>query len=204
MPSIEALDTMTTTTLITNNQSRHTVEEEDDEFFGCQSDDNDDNDHKNSTPPAMAAATTAASTFVSVSTDALGQQETKSQEAHFWKIGYHEAHEDYSHEKLQEGFEFGYRNSIGGSIRLGELLGRYAYRHHRHPVNKSHGVKEVNGKGMKKLNGDGSANGSGGAPVRILKGYLEKEQVKDAMDMDTESIKHGMDQVERNLHLAST
>lgn len=181
---------MTTTTCITNNQSRNAVqvEEEDDEFFGCQSDDEDD---KNSTPAMSAAAsifprTTSVSVSV-VSTDALGQQETKSQEEHFWKIGYHETHENYSHEKLQEGFEFGYRNSIEGSIRLGELLGRHAC---RHPVMA--------------VNGDGSANGSGGAPVRILKGYLEKEQVKDAMDMDTESIKHGMDQVEQHLHLAST
>lgn len=109
----------------------------------------------------------------------LGQQEAKSQEEHFWKIGYHEAHEESCNEKLQEGFEAGYRNSMEGSMRLGELLGRHAF------------------KGIKKV---GHGNGGSGAPVWALKEYLEREQVKDPMDRNANSIKNEMNQVEQHLH----
>lgn len=121
------------------------LDDSEDEFFGCQSDDNDTIaiptssttrnydisvgtelkqqriDHQ-----GLCSATTGAGAAVdSSSHGALSLQESIAQDQVYKNIGYHQAYDRYKEDKLQEGFEAGYRAYIHDAMRLGDLLGQH-------------------------------------------------------------------------------
>ena len=137
----------------------------DDEFFGSQSDDDSPTESKPFLSP-----------------NNLSQHEVKSKEDHFWKVGYHEAHENSRHSKVQQGFEFGYRSSLEASYRIGEFLGQHTLK------NSVFGVKRGNEEHI-----------STAGPVKMIRKYLEAEQTQDPMDMDAKAMKNGVEQLEKRL-----
>jgi len=70
------------------------VESDDDDFFG-----DDDDEH-----------------------DQLSEKEMQAQQQDFHKLGYLEAFDESKEHRLQEGFEVGYQQAFGVSVRIGELL----------------------------------------------------------------------------------
>jgi len=78
-----------------------------DEFFGNQSEE-DSNYEYGSVPLAHGSLT---------------KHESQAQEETYRKIGYHEAYDMNKEVKVQEGFESGYRETIGDASKLGSKLG---------------------------------------------------------------------------------
>jgi hypothetical protein len=123
-------------------------DDSEDEFFGCQSDDNDTTaittsttrnydisvgtelkqqqqqqqiDHQGLCSPTPGAG----AVLDSSSHGALSLQESIAQDQVYKNIGYHQAYDRYKEDKLQEGFEAGYRAYIHDAMRLGDLLGQH-------------------------------------------------------------------------------
>lgn len=66
--------------------------------------------------------------------DSLLAAESAAAQERFRIIGYHEAYDKTKDEKLQEGFEAGYRESFDTAYRIGEMLGSAtATTAHRNP-----------------------------------------------------------------------
>jgi hypothetical protein len=88
---------------------------DEDEFFGDQ-EENDDNVH------------TSSSSYYG----RLGDQEVLARENEMKNIGYLEAHEETKEQRLQEGFEAGYRETFDAAMRVGKLLGQATARARLH------------------------------------------------------------------------
>jgi hypothetical protein len=73
--------------------------DDDDDFFGSQQDDTDD-------------------------FGALAQHETLAKERDLAAIGYFESYDENKDERLQDGFEAGYRQTFDVSTRIGEIFGQ--------------------------------------------------------------------------------
>ena len=73
--------------------------EDDDDFFGSQQDDTND-------------------------FGALAQHETLAKERDLAAIGYFESYDENKDERLQDGFEAGYRQAFDISMRIGEVFGQ--------------------------------------------------------------------------------
>ena len=58
----------------------------------------------------------------------LAIAESTATSQHFQTIGFHETYEENKDNKLQEGFEAGYRENVDISMRIGELLGELTMR----------------------------------------------------------------------------
>lgn len=109
-----------------------------DELFGDLTADDHADDHERAVNPQQAALATSAIAMSSRLSEVggggggggLAGHETRSNEATFHKMGYLEAYDATKEERLQEGFEVGFReaadhaHSIGR--RLGQLVGRTA------------------------------------------------------------------------------
>lgn len=107
-----------------------------DELFGDLTADDHADDHERAVNPQQAASAASAIAMSSRLSGGggggggLAGHETRSNEATFHKMGYLEAYDATKEERLQEGFEVGFReaadhaHSIGR--RLGQLVGRTA------------------------------------------------------------------------------
>lgn len=83
----------------------------DDEFFGNQDSDNDFNGlNQNEEEQALQKCS-------------MAERETRATEEQFRNMGYLKAYEDSKEERLQEGFEAGYKQYFDAAMKLGELLG---------------------------------------------------------------------------------
>ena len=105
-----------------------------DELFGDLTADDHADDHERAANPQQAASAASAiamsSRLSEVGGGGLAGHETRSNEAAFHKMGYLEAYDATKEERLQEGFEVGFREAVelARSIgrRLGQLVGRTA------------------------------------------------------------------------------
>jgi len=103
--------------------------EDEDEFFGRQEDQDEPEgssltfrrhgDHGESEQAEQA-------NNPPVGQGGLSAAEARATEDRFRTIGYHEAYDQSKEERLQEGFEAGYRDSFDAAFRVGEILGREA------------------------------------------------------------------------------
>ncbi len=141
-----------------NNQEGSDAE---DEFFGDQSDDEDHDLYSQlHVNEVMQDARRAHG--------AMDKHEINSQRETHRNIGYHEAYDDYKEERLQEGFEAGYRQYINDAKKLGMLLGECV-------GNVSSTVRE----GTKKINSGNESTDDDGMRTDLIgevRQYLERAQ----------------------------
>ena len=115
-----------------------------DELFGDLTADDHADDHERVVNPQQAAAAVSAAAGGDYSDDGntsrtsssgvegggLAGHETRSNQAAFHKMGYLEAYDATKEERLQEGFEVGYRESVelaqSIGLHMGRLVGRTA------------------------------------------------------------------------------
>ena len=113
-----------------------------DELFGDLTADDHADDHERAVNPQQAASAASATTAVSSVSAAAGgarnissseveggggglaAHETRSNEAAFHKMGYLEAYDATKEERLQEGFEVGFREALDLAHSIGRRLGR--------------------------------------------------------------------------------
>ena len=99
-----------------------------DELFGDLTADDHADDHEravNPQQPASAASAVAMSSCeVGGGGVGLAGHETRSNEAAFHKMGYLEAYDATKEERLQEGFEVGFRETLDLACSIGLTLGR--------------------------------------------------------------------------------
>lgn len=86
-----------------------------DEFFGDQSDDE-------YTQKCLSSSYTTQEPARPI--DSLSKRDNNAQEENYRNIGYHEAYDLHKEERIQEGFEDGYRNHLDIATKLGEVLAR--------------------------------------------------------------------------------
>lgn len=85
-----------------------------DEFFGDQSD--DEYSHK-----CLSSSHTEEPVRP---IDSLSKRDNNAQEENYRNIGYHEAYDLHKEERIQEGFEDGYREHLDIATKLGEVLAK--------------------------------------------------------------------------------
>jgi hypothetical protein len=100
---------------------------DDDEFFGNQEEDDDE-------------VHTSSSYY-----GGLGDQERLARENEMKNIGYFEAHEETKEQRLQEGFEAGYRETFDAATRVGQLLGQATARArlNNNPEQEEHEARQM-------------------------------------------------------------
>jgi hypothetical protein len=87
-----------------------------DEFFGDQSDD-EYSSHK-----CLSSSHTQEEPARLI--DSLSKRDNNAQEENYRNIGYHEAYDLHKEERIQEGFEDGYRDHLSIATTLGEVLAK--------------------------------------------------------------------------------
>ena len=172
-----------------------------DELFGDLTADDHADDHERAVNPQQAASAASAIAMRSRLSEVggggggggLAGHETRSNEATFHKMGYLEAYDATKEERLQEGFEVGFReaadhaHSIGR--RLGQLVGRTA-------ASSATGGDDEDGtrsKGDQQVKRDADAVASK-LVARTIRAFLDEQmtQQSDAVSAD-ESLKELQD-----------
>ena len=116
-----------------------------DELFGDLTGDDHADDHEravNPQQPASAEATCMSSSEVGGG-GGLAGHETRSNEAAFHKMGYLEAYDATKEERLQEGFEVGFRETVDLACSIGLTLGRLVGRTANDGASTSNGNQKV-------------------------------------------------------------
>ena len=100
-----------------------------DELFGDLTADDHADDHERAVNPQQPASAASAVAMSSCEVGGgggggLAGHETRSNEAAFHKMGYLEAYDATKEERLQEGFEVGFRETLDLACSIGLTLGR--------------------------------------------------------------------------------
>ena len=181
-----------------SRKMHHTMEE--DELFGDLTADDHADDHERVVNPQQAAAAavsaaaggdygddgnTSRTSSSEVGGGGLAGHETRSNQAAFHKMGYLEAYDATKEERLQEGFEVGYRESVelaqSIGLHMGRLVGRTAS-----TLTRSTGKDDDDGGGDDdQVNGEADAVASK-LVARTVRAFLDGQmtQQSDAVPSD--------------------
>ena len=175
-----------------------------DELFGDLTADDHADDHERAVNPQQAASA-ASAILVAMSSrlsevgggggggGGLAGHETRSNEAAFHKMGYLEAYDATKEERLQEGFEVGFREAADHAHSIGRRLGRLVGRTAAASATGGDDEDGTRSKGDQQVKRDADAVASK-LVARTIRAFLDEQmtQQSDAVSAD-ESLKELQD-----------